>query len=697
MKKKLVYCIILLLLYCEKEAAKNQFLFVPLAIVGTQELLQDKVLFSLQEGVYYGPQSLQLHTGEGKQNIYYKISKQTADSQIDRESPYTLYKGSIPLEFAANSIYTVYAYVGARTQNIQTKSYVIRDTVSSPVVSPSLQQQFLNTPISISCTTRNAHIRYAFAEEKLSSTEGKLYQGEEIVLTQDTKIRALAYIPGHPSQVSPIVERQYTVMRDVPKPRLLPLPGVYKQPLVLQFVPENPGRQIRYTTDGTDPTNMHGVLLDKQNDDWSLLVTETTTIKAVLIYRDKISEILEASYSIERPEPPNFSHKAGVYDTPFLLQLLQEETEEIWYTTNGSLPGKGKGQLYTVPIEIRDNRQVQAIRCYREYSHCSSIVTQSYTIQSQIPPPVLSPPPGDYTEFPEIVFKEEAESGEVYYSLDGSDPKQGTLYQREAIPISQNTTVRAVRINSLGEVSEELNATYKIHSFHSTNLAELYGLANIMYSQRAGGGLQKEVLRAQKLVLDAPQLIRDTTRRQKFMQQDPVVAASELCTTIVRYLYLYSYQKIYPEHIRALPTFAEFYIYGVDKGYIITDSGGVTYNWVANGAALLTDFMQLDFVGEWERRRGASGYQTDALLLEYAQMRQPSIFFLRDGATSVGGTHTFLALYEKGVGYRMLDTFHHAWTGKDFFEDAHSNSPYRVRFGSEGTRWLHLIYAYAKY
>ena len=60
-------------------------------------------------------------------------------------------------------------------------------------------------------------------------------------------------------------------------------------------------------------------------------------------------------------QPVAFTHKRGVYDAPFQLQLTAGDAETIFYTTDGSNPDGGAGILYTTPLEISTTTVLRAV------------------------------------------------------------------------------------------------------------------------------------------------------------------------------------------------------------------------------------------------------------------------------------------------------------------------------------------------
>ncbi|HPY58339.1 MAG: chitobiase/beta-hexosaminidase C-terminal domain-containing protein, partial [Bacteroidales bacterium] len=76
--------------------------------------------------------------------------------------------------------------------------------------------------------------------------------------------------------------------------------------------------------------------------------------------------------------PPVFSKPADFYHQAFELELsVALEGQEIYYTTDGSLPNKEQAQLYTTPLSITTTTVVRAV-CITEDGRLSPSVSRSF-------------------------------------------------------------------------------------------------------------------------------------------------------------------------------------------------------------------------------------------------------------------------------------------------------------------------------
>ena len=122
---------------------------------------------------------------------------------------------------------------------------------------------------------------------------------------------------------------------------------------------------------------------------------------------------------VGEPLDVNFSASRGFYETPFLLTLSStSEGTSILYTTDGALPTRAAGRVYTGPIEIDGTSTIRAIAVKAHYLD-SPVETHTYIFLAQVLqqpalpegfPETWGGPPssnlliaGDYEVDPEIV------------------------------------------------------------------------------------------------------------------------------------------------------------------------------------------------------------------------------------------------------------------------------------------------------
>jgi hypothetical protein len=143
-------------------------------------------------------------------------------------------------------------------------------TVATPTFSPAPGNY--TQPITISTATAGATIRYTTNGTTPTQTNGTVYSGP-VTLTATTTLKAIAYKSGMTD--SAVTSGTYTVSSGtVATPTFNPPPGAYTQPVAISTI--TPGATIRYTTNGTTPSQTNGIVYTGP-----ITLTATTTIQAI--------------------------------------------------------------------------------------------------------------------------------------------------------------------------------------------------------------------------------------------------------------------------------------------------------------------------------------------------------------------------------------------------------------------------------
>ncbi|HZP58836.1 MAG TPA: chitobiase/beta-hexosaminidase C-terminal domain-containing protein, partial [Opitutaceae bacterium] len=172
----------------------------------------------------------------------------------------------------------------------------------------------------------------------------------------------------------------------VAAPVFSPAGGTYAGAQLLSVTLPTAGSTGRYTTDGTDPTETHGILISG-----SISVTSTTTLKAIAFetgFAD--SNITTEVYTIGDTFPaPSFSPPGGTYATAQNVTITANSGASIRYTTDGvTTPSETVGTLYSGPVNISVSpTKLQAIAFESGFAD-SAVSSAIYTIGA--PPPTLN-------------------------------------------------------------------------------------------------------------------------------------------------------------------------------------------------------------------------------------------------------------------------------------------------------------------
>ena len=166
-------------------------------------------------------------------------------------------------------------------------------------------------------------------------------------------------------------------MANVAAPEIDPPFGTYITPPLVTIRTRTPGATIRYTMDGSTPTETSGTLYTGL-----IPLKGTTTIKAIAYANGMVpSEIATANIAIEPlAGAPLFSPPAGKYPAAQTVTLVSLTAgASINYTTDGSMPTPTVGTRYSGPITVSSTTTILAI-AYGPGMAYSGVNSATYTI-----------------------------------------------------------------------------------------------------------------------------------------------------------------------------------------------------------------------------------------------------------------------------------------------------------------------------
>jgi len=136
------------------------------------------------------------------------------------------------------------------------------------------------------------------------------------------------------------------------------------------------GASIRYTTDGSTPSESAGTLYSSP-----VPISTTTTLKAIA-YKSGMSDssITSGVYTITlQVAAPTFSPGAGSYSSAQSVTISSTTGgASIRYTTDGSTPSESAGTLYSSPVPISTTTTLKAI-AYESGMTDSPVTSATYT------------------------------------------------------------------------------------------------------------------------------------------------------------------------------------------------------------------------------------------------------------------------------------------------------------------------------
>ncbi len=398
--------------------------------------------FSPAAGTYTVVKTVTITSTTSSASIRY-----TTDGSAPTETNGTLYSGAVTI--GSTTTLKAIAYKSGMTDSSVTSGlYTINlPKVATPTFSPAAGTYTSVQSVTITSSTSGTTIRYTTDGSMPSETNGTVYSGTKVAINVTTTLKAIAYKAGMAD--SSVASGTYTL--NLPKaatPTFSPGAGTYTAAQSVAISTSTSGATIRYTTDGSTPSETNGTIYSGTK----VAINVTTTLKAIA-YKvgNADSSVASGTYTINLPpSTPSFSPGGGTFTTAQSVSITSSGATSIYYTTNGTTPTTSS-TLYSGSISISNNTNLQAISV--NSAGQSPVASANYTI---LPPaPTFSPTPGTYanvTTFPVTIS--DALSANIYYTTDGSSPTTtSTLYTAPvSLPLG-TTPLRAIAANTNGSSS----------------------------------------------------------------------------------------------------------------------------------------------------------------------------------------------------------------------------------------------------
>jgi uncharacterized repeat protein (TIGR03803 family) len=361
-----------------------------------------------------------------------------------------------------------------------------------PIFSPAAGTYTSAQMVTISTPTSGASIAYTTdgstpTEVGGTVTHGTLLSnGGTVSISATTTLNAMAFASGYND--SPLMSGTYTINIPLPAatPTFSPSAGTYTSVQTVTISTTTSGAAIRYTTDGSPPTETHGTLLSNGG---SVFVSASVTLNAIAYesgYTD--SNVGTANYVINLPPAatPTFSPSAGTYTGTQSVAITSTTSgASLAYTTDGSTPTESGGAVTNGillsnggSVSVSANTTLNAIAFASGYND-STVATANYIINiPQAATPAFSPPGGAYAGTQSVTITSTSSSASIAYTTDGSPPAEsggsvtnGTLLSNGgSVSIGTNTTLNAMAFASGYTDSSVATAAYTISAPIPTTL-----------------------------------------------------------------------------------------------------------------------------------------------------------------------------------------------------------------------------------
>ena len=394
-----------------------------------------------------------LSTTTPQSTIYYTTNgtEPTASSPI-YTTPINLTEGTTTIKAIAkrNNYYV---------SDIMSSTYTITGTVATPTSSqPSGVVDYQST-VSLNTTTTNASIRYT--TNGAEPTETSLLYTTPIIISQDTTLKAKAFRTGYtPSQTATF---NYQVLV-VENPISTLESGYYFYGTTLELYTPTAGAEIRYTTNGTEPTQSSTLYTGQ------ISITNDFTLKAKAFKTGFVpSQVSTYVYDtgaapenlivdfifqgIDSNTTINNDQNLVIVRIPFginrnsLIPIIQVEEGCSVY------PESGVAQNFNNPV----NYTVSSVTGQRTY-------TVTVINNPRVFTPVASISGGNFSEPITVELSTQTSGAVIKYTTNGSFPTLTSNTYEGPITINSTTTLKAKAYLYVGPGISENNSSSKQNS-----------------------------------------------------------------------------------------------------------------------------------------------------------------------------------------------------------------------------------------
>ena len=215
--------------------------------------------------------------------------------------------------------------------------------------------------------------------------------------------------------------------------------GTYSSAIDVSITTVTAGATIRYTTDGSEPTESSTSI----TSGYSVNISQTTTLKAKAFKSGVPTSNMAVGVYTFVAQNPQFSPGTGTYTSAQSVTIWSNTSgASLRYTTNGSTP-TSSSTLYTAPISIGTYTVLKAIATKANWDD-SSVGSATYTMNfGAVAAPTMTPGPGGFTSSTDVTLATATSGASITYTTDGSTPTWASSVYSAPLTIGTTTTLKA--------------------------------------------------------------------------------------------------------------------------------------------------------------------------------------------------------------------------------------------------------------
>lgn len=389
-------------------------------------------------GNYYSPQSVRISCSTNNAIIRYTLNG------TDPSSTSQIYSTEIGI--ANNTTIKAQAYkANMSASQIATASYNFG--VGNMYINPPSGTYPAPQSVVITPTTQGTIVHYT-TDGSVPSESSPIYTAP-IIIDKYTVLKVKGYVAGWTSSAIDSATYHFNVAQ----PTFSETEGLHYNALSVILSSTTDGAAIRYTTNGSEPTESSTLYENP------ITVAASMTIKAKA-YKAlwNASSIASANYEL-KVTSPTFNPLPTTFNTPQTVTIAcTTPNASIYYTTNGQEP-LTTDQHYTNPVVISSISTLKA-KAYVTGWTPSNITSGIYNFD--VATPSFSPVAGSYQDPQTVSIACVTPSAEIRYTTDNTEPTSTSSLYSAPILISTTTTLKARGFRTGMNSSQSFAATYTI-------------------------------------------------------------------------------------------------------------------------------------------------------------------------------------------------------------------------------------------
>lgn len=304
-----------------------------------------------------------------------------------------------------------------------------------------------NGAVKLNCATTGASIRYTLDGTDPTENSTLYSTTNPIEITQQTTIKAKAFKEG--MNPSPIASSTY--LFSVASVSIYPISGNYSIPQTIQIYPVTPSTVIRYTLDGSEPTETSTLYTG------AFILNTSATLKArgfidgwiassttTAVYNFNISNLV-------------INPAGGTYTQPQnIIITTATPNTMIYYTIDDSEPTQDS-DIYTGPFILDGNCTLKA-KGFNQGWNPSALASAAFTFNCT--QPIFSITAGTFSIPFNLTMTTSTQGASIRYTTDNTEPNGTSNLYTEPLNISSSTIIKARTVKLNWNSSPVITSSY---------------------------------------------------------------------------------------------------------------------------------------------------------------------------------------------------------------------------------------------